>query len=91
MASQSDIQSKTVFKCADVKKGTFNFSQIVSLEELANQHAKQKGHSTDDYGDSEILTNCQHGLITTEPPHDKTYKMTARPAKTQISLGIHPV
>ena len=26
-----------------------------------------------------------------EPPHDKTNKMTERPAKTQISLGIKPV
>ena len=26
-----------------------------------------------------------------EPPHDKTNKMTVRPAKTQISLDIHPV
>ena len=25
-----------------------------------------------------------------EPPHDKTSKMTVRPAKTQISLGISP-
>ena len=25
-----------------------------------------------------------------EPPHDKTNKMTVRPAKTRISLGIHP-
>ena len=28
---------------------------------------------------------------TFEPPHDKTNKMTVSPAKTQISLGIHPV
>ena len=28
---------------------------------------------------------------TDEPPHDKTNKMTVRPAKTQISLGICPV
>ena len=28
---------------------------------------------------------------TVEPPHDKTNKMTVRPAKTQISLGIRPV
>ena len=28
---------------------------------------------------------------TFEPPHDKTNKMTERPANTQISLGIHPV
>ena len=26
-----------------------------------------------------------------ETPHDKTNKMTVRPAKTQISLGIRPV
>ena len=26
-----------------------------------------------------------------EPPHDKANKMTVRPAKTQISLGIRPV
>ena len=26
-----------------------------------------------------------------EPPHDKTKKWHVRPAKTQISLGIHPV
>ena len=26
-----------------------------------------------------------------EPPCDKTNKMSVRPAKTQISLGIHPV
>ena len=26
-----------------------------------------------------------------EPPRDKTNKVTMRPAKTQISLGIHPV
>ena len=29
--------------------------------------------------------------LTKEPPHDKTNKMSVRPAKTQISLGIRPV
>ena len=29
--------------------------------------------------------------IKGEPPHDKTSKMTVRPTKTEISLGIHPV
>ena len=29
--------------------------------------------------------------IVNEPPHHKTNKMTVRPAKTQISLGIRPV
>ena len=28
---------------------------------------------------------------TYEPPHDKTNKMTVRPAKIHISLGILPV
>ena len=30
-------------------------------------------------------------LLKSELPHDKTNKMTVRPAKTQISLGIRPV
>ena len=29
--------------------------------------------------------------MTFEPSHDKTSKMAVRPAKTQISLGNHPV
>ena len=29
--------------------------------------------------------------LINEPRHDKTNKMSVRPAKTQISLGIHPV
>ena len=30
-------------------------------------------------------------LNRNEPRHDKTNKVTVRPAKTQISLDIHPV
>ena len=30
-------------------------------------------------------------IMITEPQHDKTNKMSVRPAKTQISLGIRPV
>ena len=30
-------------------------------------------------------------LLTTELRHDKTNKMSVRPAKTQISLGMCPV
>ena len=29
--------------------------------------------------------------VANEPPHDKTSKMTVRPVKTQISLGIRLV
>ena len=31
------------------------------------------------------------GSIITEPPRDKTNKVSVRPAKTQISLGFRPV
>ena len=30
-------------------------------------------------------------LESSEPQHDKTNKMSVRPVKTQISLGIRPV
>ena len=30
-------------------------------------------------------------LFLYEPPHDKINRMTVRPAKTQISMGIRPV
>ena len=32
-----------------------------------------------------------HWVYCNEPRHDKTNKMSVRPAKTQISLGIRPV
>ena len=35
-----------------------------------------------------IETQILHSKIG--PPRDKTNKMSVRPAKTQISLGIHP-
>ena len=35
--------------------------------------------------------HLQETKVKIEPPHDKTNKMTVRPAKTQISLGIRPV
>ena len=35
--------------------------------------------------------NSIHKNSTNEPRHDKINKMTVRPAKTQISLGIRPV
>ena len=36
-------------------------------------------------------TSAQNKFAEYEPPHDKTNKMTMRPAKTQISLGTRPV
>ena len=43
------------------------------------------------YGMILELTHLTNIVILSEPRHDKTNKMTVRPAKTQISLGIHPV
>ena len=39
----------------------------------------------------ECLLQCFYSFSISEPRHDKTNKMTVRPAKTQISLGICPV
>ena len=38
-----------------------------------------------------ILFNGSGRQNAFEPQHDKTNKMSVRPAKTQISLGIRPV
>ena len=37
------------------------------------------------------LKTIIHWWITYELPHDKTNKVSVRPTKTQISLGIRPV
>ena len=38
--------------------------------------------------DNETKNRIQQILLTKEQRHDKTNKMSVRPAKTQISLGI---
>ena len=38
-----------------------------------------------------VLWNSSVGLNIIEQPHDKTNKVSVRPAKTQISLGISRV
>ena len=43
-------------------------------------------------GDMHRKVGVKYYYITiNQPLHDKTNKMTVHPAKTQISLGIHPV
>ena len=37
------------------------------------------------------IENTYSNNALTEPPHDKTNKMTVHPAKTHISLGNRPV
>ena len=40
---------------------------------------------------SKVYRRCPIDISLDEPPHDKTNKISVRPAKTQISLGIRPV
>ena len=67
--------------------------------ERATQHYSLVGEGTIDPGSRPAgvttrsprkVTEC-HLLSLFEPRHDKTNKVTVRPAKTQISLGIRPV
>ena len=69
MATQT---SETVFKCADVEKGAFEFPGTLTLEEFANSYVKTKGliqykcgHSTNPSMVVPKSTRCQHGLIAT--------------------------
>ena len=41
-----------------------------------------------------VTSRCKvihSALYLNEPPHDETNKISVRPAKTKISLGIRPV
>ena len=64
-------QSETVFKCADVERGAFEFPGVVTLETYANEYGKQKmlqyktGQSSTDVMVTPKSTRCQHGLIAT--------------------------
>ena len=49
-----------------------------------------RGFKFANISENKVLANNSESTIK-EPPHDKTNKMTVCPAKTQISLGIHPV
>ena len=60
--------SKTVFTCADVKKGAFAFPRILPLDNFANLYGKTKGLVQCKCGKSTTSTmvvptstNCQHG------------------------------
>ena len=51
----------------------------------------QRGIDQGDFHFRAISEKCMKYRKTFEPPHNTTNKITVRPAKTQISLGIHPV
>ena len=62
------------------------------MSEYKHKQRKYTGKATSvNYSRPMAPKGREKQTITYEPPHDKTNKMSVRPAKTQISLGIHPV
>ena len=64
--------SETVFKCADVEKGAFEFPGTLTLEEFVNSYEETKGLIQYKCGQSTNpslvvpkSTRCKHGLIAT--------------------------
>ena len=67
-------------KFTPCRGGIFNDNAEFALGYVCNRPVKP----------GDIEANTVNGFII-QPPHDKTNKMTVRPAKTQISLGIRSV
>ena len=68
------------------------FTYDLDLEVVMKKFARSILWTLEDLYRNQLLQFLQE--VTTrayEPPRDKTNKMTVRPAKTQISLGIRPV
>ena len=65
--------------------------QIAQLEATLKADLGEKGGILDKLSIEKGKNSISPLAFTNEPPHDKTNKMTVRPAKTQISLGICPV
>ena len=96
-AHPRSLISAFVVRCLD------SIIPLVSISEISSSYlvsvAKQAGLSLPWSETPEtcfLVTRLNFHTVSTwtknyEPPHDKINKMTVRPAKTQISLGIHPV
>ena len=63
---------------------------IIYGNSLLNMYYKVK-HQSDVFKVYFAKRYLHRFLCAFEPRHDKTNKVTVRPAKTQISLGIRPV
>ena len=70
----------------------------LAIQWVPSEDSDQPGWSESSLGEQIILLVLSWGgsygkttLFTFELPHDKTNKMTVRPTKTQISLGIRPI
>ena len=76
------IKHKNIFNTISLNYAVLELVDCAGLSERPTGLSPFVGHLR-----SLIKLKCS----TYEPPHDKTNRMTVRPAKTQISVGIHPV
>ena len=60
-------------------------NKIIQVDDEENSYVQQIMATYIRYLYASVFTSLN------EPQHDKTNKMSVRPAKTQISMGIHPV
>ena len=74
------FQKLPVKYCSKARRLVLDNLQLI----LCNRVNVQEPHS-------KKTESSQSSNIIIEPRHDKTNKMSERPAKTQISLGIRPV
>ena len=66
------------------------FQEIPFLCFLTTFCVRDNSHCLQSHLGPVLVISVQTQLLN-EPPHDKTHRMTVRPAKTQINLGIRPV
>ena len=75
-----------IFRALQQTKIFFRAQKIKSVEEMANLISRPFSNFWE-LGSGPFVWKTS----AYEPQHDKTNKMSVRPAKTQISLGICPV
>ena len=68
-----------------------NLIQFKHLEQYKNKVKETNKDSSKQVTERKQWNDLQGVPQTNEPRHDKTNKISVRPAKTQISLGIRPV
>ena len=69
------------------KDVTYLLSKLMDHKQINRTAINRRGGSKEVNIHSQLLGANKS---TFEPPHDKTNNVAVRPAKTQISLGIHP-
>ena len=71
-----------------ILSGTLPVEAMVHQRVLTFGNISQLSESSAEKQLAERQLTLNHWTVTAEPRHDKTNKVSVRPAKTQISLGI---